>query len=409
MTKVKKLTWSTRQFKVKELIPMEDNPRTITEEKEEKLDRSLAKFDLVEIPAVNQDMRVIAANQRVKRLMAAGRGEEVIDVRYPSRMLTDEEVKEYAVISNTHAGEFDFEILNDQFGDLDFEDIGFDIHGFDQWKMQQDLEAAKEAVDDDYEIPDEVHPDVVPGDLIEIGDHRLYCGSATEMDAYEKLTDGQLMDLVITDPPYNVDYTGKTKDALKIQNDKKTDDEFYQFLYDFYTAAGAYTKSGGAWYVWHADSEGANFRKAMADAGIMVKQCLIWVKNNMVMGRQDYHWQHEPCLYGWKEGAAHGWYSDRKQTTVLRFDRPQRNAEHPTMKPIPLIAYQMGNSSKGGDLVGDFFVGSGTTMVTCEQMGRKCYAMEIDPVYCQVTIDRMHKFNPSLKIKINGKEYKPKE
>lgn len=183
------------------------------------------------------------------------------------------------------------------------------------------------------------------------------------------------------------------------------DNDFYKFLYDFYTALGSYTKPGGAWYVWHADSEGANFRKAMSDAGIMVKQCLIWVKNSMVMGRQDYQWKHEPCLYGWKEGAAHGWYSDRKQTTVLQFDRPTRNAEHPTMKPIPLFAYQIGNSSKQGDIVADGFGGSGTTMVACHQMNRKAYLVEYDPKYCQVIIDRMLKLDPTLEIKRNGQPY----
>jgi len=157
--------------------------------------------------------------------------------------------------------------------------------------------------------------------------------------------------------------------------------------------------------VWHADSEGANFRRAMADAGLLVKQCLIWVKNSMVMGRQDYQWKHEPCLYGWKEGAAHNWYSDRKQTTVLEFNRPTRNAEHPTMKPVELIAYQIQNSSKVGDLVCDGFLGSGTTMVAAHQLGRKCYGMELDPKYCQVIVDRMQKLEPTLEIKINGKPY----
>lgn len=203
----------------------------------------------------------------------------------------------------------------------------------------------------------------------------------------------------------NVSYTGKTKDALKIANDKQNDGDFYQFLYDFYTSCGSFTKAGGAWYVWHSESEGANFRKAMSDAGIMVKQCLIWVKSSMVMGRQDYQWKHEPCLYGWKDGAAHGWYSDRKQTTVLEFDRPNRNAEHPTMKPIPLIAYQIGNSSKQGDIVVDGFFGSGTTMVASHQLKRKCYGMELDPKYCQVIVDRMMKLDPTLEVKLNGKPY----
>jgi site-specific DNA-methyltransferase (adenine-specific) len=262
-----------------------------------------------------------------------------------------------------------------------------------------------EASEDDYDIPDEIHTDIVLGDLFEIGAHRLICGDSTQTDTFSRLLGQQMADMVLTDPPYNVDYTGKTKKALKIENDNKEDGDFYQFLYDFYTALGAYTKAGGAWYVWHADSEGANFRSAMANSGIMVKQCLIWVKSSMVMGRQDYQWKHEPCLYGWKEGAAHGWYSDRKQTTILEFDRPNRNAEHPTMKPIPLFAYQIGNSSKQGDIVADAFGGSGTTMVACHQMGRRAYLVEFDPKYCQVIIDRMLKLDPSLEIKRNGQKW----
>ena len=337
-------------------------------------------------------------------LMMVGRGEEEIDVRVPNRKLTKKEVKEYAIISNTHAGEFDFEILEEWFvEDINIEEIGFEIPGWDDWQTQLDKELVGGVKEDDYDVPvGGSETDIVEGDIFEIGQHRLLCGSSTQVDTWKRLMGQELADLVITDPPYNVDYTGGTKKALKILNDKKTDSDFYQFLYDFYTALGGYTKAGGAWYVWHADSEGANFRRAMADAGIAVKQCLIWVKNTMVMGRQDYHWKHEPCLYGWKEGAAHGWYNDRKQTTVLNFERPQRNAEHPTMKPIPLIAYQMGNSSKAGDIVADGFGGSGTTMVAAHQTDRRCRMMELDPRYCQVIVDRMRKLEPGIKVLKNG-------
>jgi site-specific DNA-methyltransferase (adenine-specific) len=184
-----------------------------------------------------------------------------------------------------------------------------------------------------------------------------------------------------------------------------SDEDFYQFLYDFYTAQATVCKMGGAWYVWYASRETINFHKAMSDSGIMPKQDLIWLKSSIVMGRQDYQWKHEPCIYGWKEGAAHGWYSDRKQTTILEFDRPSRNKEHPTMKPIPLFSYQIGNSSKQGDIIADAFGGSGTTMVACHQMQRKAYLVEFDPKYCQVIIDRMKKLDESLVIKINGELY----
>lgn len=403
---MEKLTWETKKVKVKDLIQLDINPRKISETKKQKLVESLERFNLVEIPAVNTDMQIIGGNQRVTALMLVGRGEEEIDVRMPNRKLTKKEVKEYAIISNTHAGEFDFEILELEFADISMEEIGFDVVGWDDWKTKQDNLLAGEAKEDDFDVPaGGLETDIVEGDIFEIGQHRLLCGSSTQTDTWGRLMGQELADLVITDPPYNVAYTGKTKDALKIANDKQSDGNFYQFLYDFYTALGSFTKAGGAWYVWHADSEGANFRQAMKNAGIMVKQCLIWVKNSMVMGRQDYHWKHEPCLYGWKDGAAHGWYSDRRQTTVLNFERPQRNAEHPTMKPIPLIAYQMGNSSKADDIVADGFGGSGTTMLAAQQMKRRCRMMELDPRYCQVIIDRMRKFDPTIKITKNGKAW----
>lgn len=276
---------------------------------------------------------------------------------------------------------------------------------FGQEEEDVKVEDAKE---DEYDIPDVLKSDIVPGDIFEFTKgklkHRLLCGDSTLTDDWEKLMEGEMLDMVNTDPPYNVDYVGKTKDKLKIQNDNKTDSEFYQFLYDFFTAAGSYTKPGGAWYVWHADSEGANFRKAMAEGGLLLKQCLIWKKNSMVMGRQDYHWQHEPCLYGWKPGAAHSWYTDRKQTTILEFDRPSRSTHHPTMKPIPLLGYQLGNSSQEGDRVGDGFCGSGSLMVACHEMNRNGYGIEKDPKYCQVTVDRMLTLDGEIKLLMNGKD-----
>lgn len=288
---------------------------------------------------------------------------------------------------------------------IELEEVEVNIDALNIALIDVDVPEVLDAKEDDYEIPDQIETDIVLGDLFEIGQHRLLCGDSTQTDTFAKLFGEQLADLVVTDPPYNVAYEGKTKKKLTIDNDNMGDDEFYKFLYDFYTALGSYTKAGGSWYVWHADSEGANFRRAMANAGIMVKQCLIWIKNSMVMGRQDYQWKHEPCLYGWKEGAAHGWYSDRKQTTVLNFDRPQRNTEHPTMKPIPLFAYQIGNSSKQGDIVADGFGGSGTTMVACHQINRKAYLVEFDPKYCQVIVARMRKLDPTIEIKRNGVKY----
>lgn len=244
----------------------------------------------------------------------------------------------------------------------------------------------------------------VKGDVYELGGHRLVCGDATVLEDAEKLMRGEKADMVWTDPPYNVAYEGKTKDALTIENDSMEGKAFYQFLYDAFVNMLTATKPGGAIYVAHADSEGANFRSAMVGGGWLLKQCLIWVKQHMVMGRQDYHWQHEPILYGWAPGAAHNWYSDRKQTTVLNFDRPHRNEEHPTMKPVDLIEYMLGNSSARGDIVLDPFGGSGSTLVACQKQGRKARLLELDPKYCDVIVTRYCKLVESAEIIRNGEK-----
>jgi site-specific DNA-methyltransferase (adenine-specific) len=386
-----------KRVPISQVIPNPTNPRIIKDDKFKKLVKSIEEFpQMLELRpiVVDKNMVVLGGNMRLKACIAAGLKEVPIIV---ADNLTEQQQAEFIIKDNVGFGEWDWDLLANQWDVEALEDWGLELP-FDNTPVQ-------EAADDDYEIPETIEVNVVLGDVIEIGQHKLLCGSSTETDEWAKIMGEELCDLVVTDPPYNVAYVGGTKDALTIMNDKMEGSDFYQFLYDFYTALGSYTKAGGSWYVWHADSEGANFRRAMADAGLLVKQCLIWVKNSMVMGRQDYQWKHEPCLYGWKEGAAHNWYSDRKQTTVLEFNRPTRNAEHPTMKPVELIAYQIQNSSKVGDLVCDGFLGSGTTMVAAHQLGRKCYGTELDPKYCQVIIDRMQKLDPSLDIKINGKPY----
>ena len=214
------------------------------------------------------------------------------------------------------------------------------------------------------------------------------CGDSTSADDVAKLMGGGAADLLLTDPPYNVAYAGKTKDAMRIENDSMADAEFRAFLRDAFSAADSAMKPGASFYVFHADSEGFNFRGACRDVGWQVRECLIWVKNSMVLGRQDYQWRHEPCLYGWKSGAAHKWRSDRSQTTVMEFDRPTANKEHPTMKPVALFGYLIENSTDKGDVVLDLFGGSGTTMVAAEKLGRRSRLMELDPRYCDVIIRR---------------------
>lgn len=223
------------------------------------------------------------------------------------------------------------------------------------------------------------------------GKHRLLVGDATDEGNYERLVGGITADpvgLLVTDPPYNVAYTGKTKDALQIQNDSMSPEEFRCFLTNAFTNAFKYMRAGASFYIWHADLEGYNFRGAVQDCGQRVRQCLIWNKNTLVMGRQDYHWKHEPCLYGWKEGDSHAWHTDRKQTTVLEFDRPTASEDHPTMKPIALISYLIGNSSEKGQIVLDPFLGSGTTLIAAHRLGRVCYGMELEPRYADVILKR---------------------
>ena len=373
-----------------------NNPRIIKDDKFKKLVASIKEFpQMLSLRpiVVNDDMIVLGGNMRLKACKEAGLKEVPV---IKASDLNEEQQKAFIIKDNVGYGEWDWDMLANEWDAEELVEWGLDIPNF----LFDDL---GEAQDDGYEVPEGgIETDIVLGDVFEIGQHKLVCGDSTQTDTFAKLFNNDLADMVVTDPPYNVAYTGKTKDALTIENDNMGDKDFYQFLYDFYTALGSYSKPGGAWYVWHADSEGANFRQAMKDAGIMVKQCLIWVKNSMVMGRQDYQWKHEPCLYGWKEGASHKWYSDRKQTTVLDFQRPSRNAEHPTMKPIELFAYQIKNSSKIGDIVADGFGGSGTTMIACHQLDRKGYLVEYDPKYCQVIVDRMIKLDPTLVIKRNG-------
>lgn len=386
-----------------EIQPNGSNPRHISDDQLQRLSDSINHFpEMLSLRpiVVDEHGTILGGNMRYHSLRKLG------FTKIPSSWvkkvsdLSEEKKRQFIIKDNVGFGEWDWEILANEWDKYELEEWGLDLP--DEWDVDE-----SEAQEDSYEMPDEVKTDIVLGDLIEIGPHRLLCGDSTDSDAWEKLMNGAKLDCINTDPPYNVDYTGKTKDALKIKNDKMSQGDFYQFLYDFYVSIGLFTKKGAAWYIWHADSEGHNFRKALVDSGVKLAQCLVWVKNSMVMGRQDYHWQHEPCLYGWIEGAAHTWYSDRKQTTVLKFDRPSRNAQHPTMKPVPLIAYQIKNNTKQGDIVGDGFLGSHTTMVAAHQLGRVCYGMELDPKYCQVGIDRMLELDPTLEVKVNGKEYKP--
>ena len=336
----------------------------------------------------------IGGNMRLKALRELGTKEIPDSWVVMADDWTEEQRKEFTIKDNVGFGEWNWDDLQENWDSEKLVSWGLDVPEWESEKL--------EAVEDDFDVELPEEPKTVLGDLYEIGEHRLLCGDSTTADSYIKLMDGEFADMVLTDPPYNVDYVGKTKEAMTIENDSMGNDDFYNFLYDFYTAISTVTKKGGAIYVWHASSEIINFAKAMVDAGWLFKQQLIWVKNALVMGRQDYHWRHEPCLYGWLDGGSHKWYGDRKQSTVIEWDKPVRNGEHPTMKPVGLFAIQIQNSSKAGDIIIDAFGGSGTTMVASHQLGRRCYTLELDPKYCDVIINRMIKLDPNLRIKRNG-------
>lgn len=259
----------------------------------------------------------------------------------------------------------------------------------------------KEAEEDDFdEQKDAIATKCKPGEIWHLGEHRLMCGDSTNAEDITALMAGEQADLWLTDPPYNIDYEGKTNDKLKIQNDSMKDGDFRKFLLECYGRAFDAMKPGASFYIFHADSEGYNFRAALLDCGQKIRQTLIWNKNRMTLGRQDYQWKHEPCLYGWKDGASHKWYGDRKQVTVIDWNRPSRSDEHPTMKPVGLFGYLMQNSSKPGDIVLDSFGGSGTTLIAAEQLGRKARLMELVPHYCDVILARWEKMTGKQAQKI---------
>lgn len=420
----------TITVRITEVKANPNNPRIIKDDKFQKLVASIKELpQMLQLRpiVVNDDMVVLGGNMRLKACKEAGLKEIPI---IKASELNEEQQRAFIIKDNVGFGEWDWDALANE----------WDAEQLDEWGLDlpSDLivEEEIEVEEDDYEIPDEINTNIVIGDLFEIGEHRLLCGDSTQVDTWDKVMNEKLCDMVMTDPPYNIAYIGKTKDALTIQNDDMSDSNFYQFLYDFYTALGSYTKKGGAWYVWHASTETANFSTAMRNSGLLLKQYLVWVKNSMVMGRQDYQWKHELCLYGWKEGAAHYFTNERNHTTVIEdkidikkltkdemkkmltemlsdktkstiihCDKPTRSTEHPTMKPILLLAPLIQNSSKENEIVADAFLGSGSTMVAAHQLNRKCYGMELDPKYCQVIIDRMLKLDPSLSVKRNGETY----
>jgi DNA modification methylase len=389
-----------------------NNPRVIKDDKFKKLVQSIKDLpEMAEVRpvVVNTDMVVLGGNMRLKAMREAGWKDVPIHVVD----WDEDKQRQFIIKDNVSGGEWDWDMLANEWDTEELQEWGLDLPDFDNGKEL-------EAEEDDYEMPDQVQTDIVLGDLFEIGPHRLLCGDSTDSDAVAKLMDGEKADMVFTDPPYNVDYVGKTKEKLKIQNDKHNVSEFRKIISDALSNLILFTKRGGAYYVCIPLEVGVTdlFLEKMH-----LQSVLIWLKNTIVMGRKDYQQQTEPILfltnteeesyegivYGWNFGDSHEFYGGRKQSNVWKFDKPQRNGEHPTMKPIPLVGKAIINSSRAKELTLDLFLGSGSTMVAAHQLNRKCYGMELDPKYCQVIVDRMLKLDPTLEVKRNGLPYKTAE
>mgnify|MGYP003810397167 CR=1 FL=1 len=382
------------------------------------LEQSLKTYGYVKISiVVDEDLEIICGNGILKAMQKLGWGvvPEVTQVIGMPEILK----RKYRIMDNQSAAasKWNVQALLQEVDRIRLDDKNFKITdiGFLQKEIEQmfhDIEAKKPVEEDDFDPETIRETDIKYGDIYQLGPHRLMCGDATKLEDLLRLLDGRRVHLNFTDPPYNVDYTGKTKDALKIANDHMSPTEFYQFLLQAYRCMYAVSIEGAPIYVCHSDSETLAFRQAFKEAGFKLTQCIIWVKDHFVLGRQDYQWQHEPILegckghepilYGWKEGEAHQWFGGRDKSTVWEIPKPTRNAEHPTMKPIALVARAVQNSTIQGNVVLDPFGGLGSTLMACEQTGRVCCTSELDPHYCQGIIDRWEKFTGKTAEKISS-------
>lgn len=380
---------------IERCIPYCRNPRK-NDEQVDRMASAIREFGF-RIPIVaKSDGSLVDGHLRLKAAQKLGLKEVPVAL---ADELTEAQVKAFRILANKSANwaEWEPDLLKLELQELQELDFDLELTGFELPELEDILGEGADGGTEGQTDPDAVpEPQEEPvsrlGDVWLLGRHRLMCGDSTDAGSVALLMNGSNADLLLTDPPYNVSYEGATKDRLTILNDSMDDEKFRSFLADAFKAADTVMKNGAAFYIWHADSEGYNFRGAVRDTGWMVRQCLIWVKNSMVLGRQDYQWKHEPCLYGWKDGAAHLWTSDRRQTTVLEFNKPNRNGEHPTMKPVELFEYQMLNSTNREAVVLDLFGGSGTTMIAAEKNGRSARLMELDPRYCDVIVRRWQDF-----------------
>jgi DNA modification methylase len=379
-----------RKVPVTDINPAEYNPRKDLKPGDpayEKLKRSMTEFGYVEPIIWNEETGyIVGGHQRYKVLVAEGHTEvECVIVK-----MSPEREKALNVALNKVTGDWEFEALADLIKDLEAQDFDVSLTGFDAAEIEDLFSQVhdKDATDDDYDVNKALEEAafVKPGDVWLLGRHRLLCGDATKPEDVEKLMDGKKANLVLTDPPYNVDF--ESASGLKIQNDKQDNDTFYSFLLAAFKNMAEHTAPGGSIYVFHADTEGLNFRKAFIEAGFHLSGVCIWKKNSLVLGRSPYNWIHEPILFGWLRGGKHRWFTGRSETTVWNYDKPKKNGEHPTMKPVPLLCYPIKNSSQVNGIVMDLFGGSGSTLIACEQIDRIAYTLELDPKYATVIVKR---------------------
>ena len=372
---------------INKLVPYQNNSRTHTPEQIMKIRSSLREFGFVNPVIVDRDLGVIAGHGR----LAAAREEGYTEVPcvFVDEM-TEAQKKAYIIADNRLALDagWDEEMLKVEMEALQGMDFDLALTGFDEKELLSLFSADESAAeDDDFDVDEELAKPTFtkPGDIWLLGRHRLICGDSTDQSVIDTLMDGKKANLTVTDPPYNVNYEGM---AGKIKNDNMASDKFYEFLLGAFSCMEKVMANDASIYVFHADTEGLNFRKAFQDAGFYLSGCCIWEKPSLVLGRSPYQWQHEPVLYGWKQKGKHQWYSGRSDTTIWKFDKPKKNAEHPTMKPIPLLAYPIKNSSMANSIVLDPFGGSGSTLICCEQMDRICHTCELDEKYCDVIVNR---------------------
>ena len=374
---------------INKLIPYINNARTHSPEQIKKLRSSLREFGFINPVIIDRNFNVIAGHRRI----AAAKEEHLKEIPCVfADHLSEAQKKAYIIADNRMAMDagWDEELLRVEIESLQAEDFDIGLTGFDE-KEIADLFGSgdeTEVKDDDYDLTAALEKAsfVQRGDIWTVGRHRLMCGDATSSEDVSALMGETKANLILTDPPYGVSF--KSSSGLTIQNDSMKNEEFYNFLLSAFKCMADHLEKGGSAYVFHSDTEGLNFRKAFIDAGFHLAGCCIWVKNSLVLGRSDYQWQHEPVLYGFLQNGKHPWYSDRKQTTIWNFDKPKRNKNHPTSKPLDLLAYPIGNSTQMNAVVIDTFGGSGSTLMACEQTGRICCTMELDEKYASVILRR---------------------